>query len=136
MKHKPKGILAITIGAIIVGVYELFTSINTIFIEYTVAIPSLILCTLLFLLAFGFLQGLWWGWYFGIGFSALNIIGGILGIGMVITTPPEKNMWGSGEFVRELLFGIFIIVINILILLYLTKPQVRDYFKKRKNKII
>ena len=136
MKHKPKGILVIAIGATAVGLYKLFTSIDTIFVEYTVAIPSLIHCVLLFLLAFAFLRGSWWGWYFGIGFSAFNIVVDIASIGALITTPLEENIWGR-ELVREtLIFGVFIIVINILILLYLTRPHVRDYFKKRKNKII
>lgn len=69
----------------------------------------------------------------GVGFSAFNIVVDTVSIGVLITTPLEENIW-DGELVREtLLFGVFIIVINILILLYLTRPHVRDYFKKRKK---
>lgn len=114
-------LLITLIGALylLMGLTMVAAGIGVAFLDFTVFDPDLagmgaviggsvlVFGLILLAIAYGFLKGWSVMWYLGVIFSALGALGSLLAL-------PE---------------GVFMLVINAVILYYLFRPQVKGFFK-------
>jgi hypothetical protein len=78
------------------------------------AVPLLVLAAALFLAGLGWFRRRLWGWRFGVALIAINLAGDLYNI----------------VFRRQVLKGFIEVVIAGLLLIYMSRKQVRSYFRK------
>lgn len=107
------GFVALTILSF--GLPELFPHMRLLFPVrlFVVAVVLLLLSVVEFTLAFGIWSGMSWAWAGSIGFALLGIVFAIFSL-----------------FLRPGIGEVISLIINLLIVYYLMKPQVHAYFTK------
>ena len=122
---RPKGITALAVLTILAGLGTIFISI------VTKALGGFIYGSFLIITSYGYWTGWRWAWWIGIVISFINIylaLQGILGLASSISSSLDRRLAPPLWISLYLLAGLIYPIINGLIIYYLARNNVRQFF--------
>jgi lysylphosphatidylglycerol synthetase-like protein (DUF2156 family) len=120
---RPTGITVLAVLYGIGGILGLVSGVMS--LNIVSIIPSLLNLAI----AYGLWKGMSWSWWLTLIFSILGIIAGVLILAcssLILALMPKAIALIAGSVIAVM--GILTIVLNAVIVYYITRPHVKDFF--------